>query len=182
MSKLNVDFNEVVVVKDNLEASLASERQTGQEAGQVALNEKRKLVEELELLRQNLENTEQILAERTNNRDEYMAKLAILEEQLNEAQEKIATAGSLLSEAEAKESDVGRRARAVSEQLEQERRGREELAAGYEQTQALMNQNLGQLKAENEGLNGQISVLQAELGKMGQDLVILQQQDTFRSR
>jgi len=171
-----------VVVKDNLEASLASERQTGQEAGQVALNEKRKLVEELELLRQNLENTEQILAERTNNRDEYMAKLAILEEQLNEAQEKIAATGSLLSEAEAKECDVSRTARAVSEQLEQERRGKEELVAGYEQTRALMDQNLGQLKAENEGLNGQISVLQAELSKMGQDLVVLQQQDTFRSR
>lgn len=88
LSKLNAEYNEVVSARDTLEASLASERQANEAAVQVAMEEKKKLVDELDLVKKTLENTEQILAERTNNRDEYMAKLAILEEQLNEAQEK----------------------------------------------------------------------------------------------
>lgn len=88
LSKLKTDYDEVVGARDTLEASLKSERQANEAAVQVAKDEKKKLVDELDLMKQKLENTEQILVERTNNRDEYMAKLAILEEQLNEAQEK----------------------------------------------------------------------------------------------
>ena len=88
LSKLNTNYNEVVSARDTLEASLAKERQANEAAVQVAMEENKKLVDELDFVKKTLENTEQILVERTNNRDEYMAKLAILEEQLNEAQEK----------------------------------------------------------------------------------------------
>lgn len=85
-------------------------------------------------------------------------------------------------ETQTKEGDINRTAQSVSEQLEHERRSKEELIASHTHNQELMNQNLRQLKTENESLNSQINVLQTELSKMGQDLLILQKQDSIKSR
>lgn len=144
-------------------------------------NEKNQLDNELELTKKNLDNKEQVLAERTSHREEYVAKLAILEEQLSETNTKLLESETLINDLSDKEKESSRSVAEFAEKVEQERKIKEDLEQTYLNTQSLMNETLEKLKAENESLNGQINVLQSELSKMGQDLLILQKQDTFKA-
>jgi len=121
------------------------------------------------------------LAERTSHREEYVAKLAILEEQLSETNTKLLESETLINDLSDKEKESSRSVAEFAEKVEQERKIKEDLEQTYLNTQSLMNETLEKLKAENESLNGQINVLQSELSKMGQDLLILQKQDTFKA-
>lgn len=180
-AKLNNDFNEVSTKKQELETSLSTERLSFEEITQKNLEDKNKLVNELELPKKNYENLEQILAERTSHRDEYVAKLTILEEQLNETQLKLSQTETQLNDFQSKENDFERSIQTLTNQLEQERKLKEEMNEANKQTQEMINENSTKIKAENESLNSQINVLQTELSKMGQDLLILQKQDSFKS-
>jgi len=63
--------------------------------------------------------------------------------------------------------------------LEQEKKLRQEQKESFDSNEQLLNQNLNNLKTENENLLNQINLLQEELSKVGQDLIVLQKQDTF---
>ena len=54
------------------------------------------LKSELDLLKKKLENAEKIIEERSKHRDDYVAKLAILEEQHNETESKLSNSGKEL--------------------------------------------------------------------------------------
>lgn len=86
LHKLNIEFNEIKTLKQNLEETLNTERSNFEESSQRSTAEKTQLTQDLELVKKNLENTQNILTERTKNRDENIAKIAILEEQLCQVQ------------------------------------------------------------------------------------------------
>ena len=88
LEKLNVELNEMTAVKQTLEETLNTERANFEESSQSSLVEKNQLTQDLESVKKNLENTQNILVERTKNRDENIAKITILEEQLCQIQVK----------------------------------------------------------------------------------------------
>ncbi len=179
-ARLVEDYRAAVADKENIMVSTSAERQRSAEEVAKLAGEKERLENELAELKKNLSGLEEILAERTSHRDEYVAKLAVLEEQLLESEGRLRLAEVEVNELREKEVDVSRSAGGLAEQLEQERKSREEMARRHESTEGMMRKNLEKVKEENEGLNRQIGLLQGELSKMGQDLLVLQKQDSFK--
>ncbi len=179
-AKLVQDYNTASADKETMAASLSEERHRSAEEVAKLTGDKERIENELSLVKKNVASLEEILVERTNHRDEYVAKLAVLEEQLVESEARLRTAENELGELKDKEVDVSRSAGGLAEQLEQEKKAREEIIKCHEVTDRMMKENWEKLKEENEGLNRQIELLQGELSKMGQDLLVLQKQDSFK--
>ena len=179
--KLSSEYSAVLDAKNQLETSLATERAAFEQSRHSAEEHTNQLHQELEMSKKQVDNLDMILIERTRHRDEYVAKIAILEEQLAATLSKLTLADQQLVEMQTKVSDAVAQAQLHADQLAQEKKSNSEFIQSHGLTDNLMSENLNKLKSENEGLVMQINLLQAELSKMGQDLIVLQRQDSFKS-
>ena len=105
----------------------------------------------------------------------------MLEEQLRERENGLLQAENGLTEKTAELNEVKLMLEARHIQLEQAEKSLVEARQNAEQNVRVEAENMDKLKAENQSLVEQISLLQHELSKMGQDICVLRTQDVFKN-
>ena len=131
------------------------------------------LKSQLDLLKKKLENAEKIIEERSKHRDDYVAKLAILEEQLNETESKLSNSDKELISKTSRINELEQLLQTRSDEIELEKRSKFDLQLNFENNQRLLNESKMCLSKENESLTMQLNLLQQEFSKLGQDLIVL---------
>ena len=168
-------------LKNDLESKLSTEKQSNEARVLLLEKEKLELTTSLEMLQKTFENTEKILEERTHNRDEYAAKISVLDEQLREISASLLQAENGLNAKNMELNETKLMLEAAHSQLEQNERSLLETRQSAEQMVKLEQENLEKLKTENQSLMEQIGLLQQELSRMGQDICILKTQEPFKN-
>ena len=82
------------------------------------------LKSQLDLLKKKLENAEKIIEERSKHRDDYVAKLAILEEQLNETESKLSNSDKELISKTSRINELEQLLQTRSDEIELEKRSK----------------------------------------------------------
>lgn len=173
LKKSQADFEETLSARNQLEQEMIAKTYEMEEKSNLFGKEKSHLMNELELTKKQLENMEKILEERTKFRDDYAAKVSVLEEQEKIVGQRVLEIETELSVKIAELSDIKNELKSRELELESEKRSRQDALSNYESNEKILNENLTNLRTENDNLLGQINLLQQELSKLGQDLVIL---------
>lgn len=182
LNQLNTDYQAICSEKTNLEFSLQNQKENAEQCIDLLEKEKKSLAYELDLLRKKLENLERIADEREKHRDEYVAKLNILEDQLASSEVKLNATEKECAERTAHINELEQFLKVSRNESELEKKSKLDLQQSHEATQRLMNESLEKTQKENESLTVQINLLQQELSRLGQDLIVLQKQDSFKSK
>ena len=174
LEEARVACDALEAAKSETERVLEAERREHEESRRSLGEEKSELTRRLADTLAKCENTERILEERTHNRDEHVAKIAVLEEQVSEAQ----------AAREANEAEMRRASEETSATLEALRtrvteleRSDNERAQRVEMSETsarAAEHKCEQLLAENAALSKQAELLQQELSRIGHDLCVLQ--------
>ena len=181
LNQLNTDYQAICSDKANLEFSLQNQKENADQRIDFLEKEKKDLAYELDLLRKKLENTERIADEREKHRDEYVAKLNILEDQLTSSENKLNAAEKECAERSAHINELNQQLQASRNECDLEKKSKLDVQQSHEATERLMSESLEKIQKENESLTVQINLLQQELSRLGQDLIVLQKQDSFKS-
>lgn len=110
---------------------------------------------------------------RTQSRDEIAGKLAIVEEQAHSSAQRL---GQLEIDLSARENELNEARTALGTrevELELEKKSRQEAISAYESNERLLSENFERIKTENENLIAQNNLLQQELSKLGEQLIVL---------
>lgn len=110
---------------------------------------------------------------RTQSRDEIAGKLAIVEEQARSSAQRV---GELEIDLSARENELNETRTALGTrevELELEKKSRQEAISSYEANERLLSENFERVKTENENLIAQNNLLQQELSKLGEQLIVL---------
>jgi chromosome segregation ATPase len=110
-----------------------------------------------------------------------VAKIAVLEEQLQAATDRGADLDRELAERRTELSEARQTLETREAELEQERATRRAQVDTQSNDDNVLRQSYEKVCAENESLVKQVDLLQRELSVMAQDLNVLQKQDTFRA-
>ncbi len=182
LASLNAQFEQISTDKSNLELNLLNQKEQSDNRINSLEMETNQLGSDLDLLKKKLENAEKIIEERSKHRDDYVAKLAILEEQLNDTEFKLTNTDKELILKSSRINELEHMLQARLDEIESEKRSKLDMQQNFENNQCLLNESVASLKKENESLTMQINLLQQELSKLGQDLIVLQKQDSFKSK
>jgi chromosome segregation ATPase len=181
LSQLKTTYSQLLETKNQLDVTIDHDKEFYQSKIDTLDEQKTKLESDLNMLTKRFENTEKILEERTRNRDDYVAKIAVLEEQLKSGAEKCdameANVAQLATQLHEKEQMLTLN----TNELEKEKRANLNLGENYENTSKLVQENLDKLQSENQALINHNNLLEKELSRMSQDLVVLKSKDSFKS-
>ena len=88
---------------------MTAERHSFEASLAIRTSDQSQLTTELKELTTKFASLEEVLAERTRHREEYVAKVAVLEEQLNSAQIKLADTEREIFELRGNEAEISRK-------------------------------------------------------------------------
>lgn len=181
LNQLKTNFEEQSNQKNELETTLNLNKQTYEAIIDTLEKEKAQLTSDLEILNNKHENLEKICEERTKFRDESVAKIAVLEEQIKSTQENYQSIESSLNEKISELNETKQTLTFKIDELENEKRLNSQMNQNFDSTNLFMKESFDKLQLENQNLTQQNNLLQQELSKMGQDLIILQKQDSLNT-
>jgi len=121
LASLNTQFEQISADKSNLEMNLMNQKDQADNRINLLETEAVQLKSELDLLKKKLENAEIIIEERSKHRDDYVAKLAILEEQLNETESKLSNSGKELISKTSRINEIEQLLQTRSDEIELEK-------------------------------------------------------------
>jgi chromosome segregation ATPase len=180
LADLQTQNTSLINEKEELDAKFKIEKQDLQESINMLELDKEQLTSELDLWKKKHENLESILQQRTLNRDETAANIVVLEEKCKDLSELNSQLDRDLNLRNSELSELKQTLIVKEADLERERNLQQETRASFESSEALLKENCEKLRNENENLIKQIDLLQQELSKLGQDLLVLQKQDSFK--
>jgi DNA repair exonuclease SbcCD ATPase subunit len=181
LRNLQNEYESLSNVKNEIETRMNSEKQSLEVRIEELEKEKLEFIANLDTLQKKFDNGEKILEERTRNRDEYAAKISVLDEQLKENTNNLLELESRLNEKLNELNETKLNLDTKSAQLEQSEKNLLEMKQNAEQIGQLEKENMEKLKAENSSLIEQINLLQQELSKVGQDICILKTQEPYKN-
>ena len=180
LKQLQAERDVLASEKSELETRTTLEKQTFEANIETLNSEKAQLISDLDTLQRKFENTEKILEDRSKDRDDYVAKIGVLEEQLSQYSDKLIQDESCLEDKSNRLNEVALELEAKNSEIEQCLKAQQDLKLNYESNERVMQESIAGLQNENQGLINQINMLQQELARMGQDIIALQNQDTFK--
>lgn len=178
---LQNEYESLLNVRNELESMLNNEKQALGARIEQLEREKLEFINNLDTLQKRFDNAEKILEERTRNRDEYAAKIAVLDEQLKQSSNNLFELETRLNEKLNELNETKQNLDVKNSQLEQSERTLIEMKQSAEKMGHLEKENMENLRAENNSLIEQINILQQELTKVGQDICVLKTQDSYRN-
>ena len=180
LNAMNEKYTELSETNERKDREFLAEKQSFDEIQKSLGEEKAKLLSELDELKRRLENTESILEERTRDRESYMARLAILDEQIREQTDKLVSVENELSQKQADNNDLVAKLKVSEETCEQLTRRASELTEKFEQDETNLKASIQAVTNENEHLLKQVDTFQQELDSLGQNLIALQNKEAFK--
>ena len=148
LTRLQTQCQETLEEKSEREARFQIERAEFEETINVLEQTKETLGGELNSTRRHLENNVKILQERTESRDEYVAKMAVLEETSRELSERWASVERELTDRCAELSLVRQTLQASEAELERERSSGREVRGALQDSEAIIRANMDSLKVK----------------------------------
>lgn len=173
LRRLQSDYEATLSVRERAEQDLTALRAEIEERTNQFGQERIELSGKIERADKQIENLEMILNERTQSRDDFSAKVAVLDEQVAISAQRALDLEQQLETRTNELTELRNTLAARELDLDIEKKSRCEALAMYETNERVMNEDLDRLRRENENLIRQNSLMQEELSKLGEQLVIL---------
>lgn len=173
LRRVQGEYEETQAARERVEQEVVTLRAELDERTAQFAQERANLSGKIEHSKKQIENIEMILNERTQSRDDFAAKVSVLDEQVRASSQRLL---ELEHEMEARNNELNEMRGTLAAReldLDLEKKARAETVTNYEANERMWNENLDKLKAENETLIGQNNLLQQELSKLGEQLIIL---------
>jgi len=137
LNQLNADYQAMCADKSNLELNLQNQKESADQRIDLLEKEKKGLAYELDLIRKKLENIERIAEERSKHRDEYVAKLAILEDQLAGSETKLNEVEKDCAQKSAQINEMEQLLQSSRNEFESEKKSKQDLTQSHEASERL---------------------------------------------
>lgn len=177
LNDLDARHGELITTKAQLEVKYENDQRELEQKVILLEKDKKSLTINVDLLEKKIENLEQILDERTSDRDDYAAKLSVAEEQVKVLTDKIKLLENESSDLVNQISELKQTLESKESELDVEKKCRIDQAEAFKSTENILNNQISNLKKEIDNLIEQNNKIQIEFSKVGQDFVTLQKQD-----